>query len=63
MDGQTGILVEPRDLLAYGRAVRALLDDERTAHEMGRAGHEHVAHEFLGDRHLEQWAQLLEQLT
>ena len=62
VSGDTGVLVDPHDLPAYGRAVCGLLDDERTADEMGHAGHERVARDFLGDRHLEQWAQLFEQL-
>ena len=61
--GETGSLVDPLDLDAYARAVRTLLEDPPLANRMGVAGRERVRHEFLGDRHLEQWARLFEGLA
>jgi trehalose synthase len=61
--GITGDLVDPHDLNAFGRAVRSLLDNEYRAIQMGNAGHDRVAREFLGDRHLEQWAQVFEHVS
>jgi trehalose synthase len=61
--GVTGALVASDDLGAFGAAVRGLLDDQATATQMGRAGRDRVAREFLADRHLEQWAQLFEHLS
>jgi trehalose synthase len=63
VSGETGWLVEARDLDQYAEAVRSLLDDEAAARAMGAAGRERAASEFLGDRHLEQWAQLFERLA
>jgi trehalose synthase len=63
ISGETGWLVEAHDLTEYAVAVRSLLDDEAAAHLMGTAGRERATAEFLGDRHLEQWAQLFERLA
>ena len=38
VEGETGILVEPRDGIALARAVSALLDDPVRRERMGRAG-------------------------
>jgi trehalose synthase len=57
----TGVLLEdPRDLSAFGRAVRGLLDHPEEAATMGRRAHRRVKAHFLNDRHLLQWARLLE---
>ena len=63
VSGETGWLVDAHDLDQYADAVRSLLDDEATARSMGAAGRGRAAAEFLGDRHLEQWAQLFERLA
>jgi trehalose synthase len=63
VSGETGWLVDAHNLTEYAQAVRALLDDSAAAERMGAAGRERAAAEFLGDRHLEQWAQLLERLA
>lgn len=62
VDGETGSLVDPLDLGAYANAVCALLADPDLSNRMGAAGRERVRNEFLGDRHLEQWAGLFDQL-
>ncbi len=57
-DGETGVLVEPRDLEGFARAVRELLDDPERAAGIGRAAREEVRHNFLGPRHLTQYVEL-----
>ena len=57
---ETGSLVDATDLDEYARAVRAVLADPEMERRMGNAGHARARDHFLGDRHLEQWAQLLE---
>jgi trehalose synthase len=61
--GETGCLVDPHDLEDYARAVCSLLSDARGAERMGAAGRERARTFFLGDRHLERWAALFEQLS
>ena len=56
----TGVLLrDPADLAAFGSAVRQLLDNPDNAQRMGKAGQEHIREHFVGDRHLLQWAQLI----
>jgi trehalose synthase len=63
MDGKTGLLVrDPSDLRSFGAAVQRLLSDEADASQLGREARAHVAQRFLGDRHLLQYAALLEEL-
>jgi trehalose synthase len=60
VDG-TGILLrDPADLAAFGSAVRKLLDSPDDARLMGEAGKEYIRENYVGDRHLAQWAQLIE---
>jgi trehalose synthase len=63
VEGETGYLVDPLDLERFSEVVAALLDDAALSNQMGVAGRERVRDLFLGDRHLEQWAQLLEPLA
>jgi trehalose synthase len=57
--GETGLLLDdPRDLDAFAASVDALLADPGRAESMGAAGHRRARDLFLGDRHLEQWAEL-----
>jgi trehalose synthase len=57
----TGILIEdPRDLPSFGRAVRHLLEHPDEAMTMGRRGRRHVRSRYLSDRHLLDYAQLVE---
>ena len=58
----TGYLVEPDDLDAFGRRVAALLEDPPAAERIGAAAQVRVRDHFLGPRHLEQWADLLERV-
>ena len=63
-DGVHGLLVsDPGDLRAFGAAVERLLRDGETAARLARAARERALAEYLGDRHLEQYAQLFERLA
>jgi trehalose synthase len=58
-DGETGVLIDrPDDLAAFGAAVENLLADPGRAHALGEAAHRRAKDEFLGDRHLERYADL-----
>jgi trehalose synthase len=62
-DGTSGRLVDdPRDLAAYGAAVRDLLADRERARRMGRAAQERVRDGFLPVRSLLQYVNLIERL-
>jgi trehalose synthase len=59
-DGVDGLLIDdPQDLGAFATAVRALLEDPTEARTMGEAAHERVRDNFLADRDLGQWMELL----
>ena len=63
-DGVHGLLVEePTDLVAFGAAVESLLRDREEAARLAQNAQQRVIDEFLGDRHLEQYAVLFEQLA
>jgi trehalose synthase len=63
VDGVHGLLVEdPRDLGVFGSAVEMLLRDRAGAGKLGENARGRAGAEFLGDRHLEQYGRLLEQL-
>ncbi len=63
VSGEHGLLVDdPRDPAEFGQAVRRLLDDSPYAELLGENARQRATAEFLGDRHLEQYAQLFEQL-
>jgi trehalose synthase len=59
VDGTGILLADPADLAAFGSAVRQLLDSPNDARRMGEAGQEYIRENFIGDRHLMQWAQLI----
>jgi trehalose synthase len=61
-DGDTGYLVEPRDLEAFGERVNALLRDPHSAERMGEAARTRVRDLFLGPRHLGQYVELLQRV-
>ncbi len=54
-DGTGILLPDPRDLGAFGAAVRTLLDDPVAADRMGQA---HVTENYVGDRHLLRYERL-----
>jgi trehalose synthase len=56
----TGILLsDPADLAAFGSAACLLLGDRDQAARMGRAAHDHVREQYVGDVHLLRYAKLL----
>jgi trehalose synthase len=57
-DGTGILLPDPRDLEAFGAAVRRLLDDPGEAGRIGRAAHSHIAKHYVGDLHLLRYAEL-----
>jgi trehalose synthase len=62
-DRMTGLLVsDPTDLRAFGAAVESLLRNRNEAERLAENARRRVIDEFLGDRHLEQYALLFEQL-
>ena len=59
-----GLLVsDPADLPAFGAAVESLIRDREHAAQLAQDARRRVIDEFLGDRHLEQYAALFEQLA
>jgi trehalose synthase len=63
IDGQHGLLVpDATDLRAFGSAVETLLRDSASAQRLGANARTRAGAEFLGDRHLEQYGRLLQQL-
>jgi trehalose synthase len=59
VDGVSGVLVDPEDLEACGRAVAGLLADPGRASSMGKEAQERVRDEFLGARHLMQYLEII----
>jgi trehalose synthase len=60
----TGVLLaDPLDLRAFGDVVSDLIDDPVRARELGQNAREHVLDNFVGDRHLIRYADLLERLS
>jgi trehalose synthase len=62
VDGESGLLVEPRDLEAFGAAVVRLLTEPTFATEIARNAQERVLASFLGPRHLTQYVDLFAKL-
>ena len=63
-DGTHGLLVgDPKDLREFGAAVESLLRDPDEAGRLALNARRRVLDEFLGDRHLEQYGALFEQLA
>ena len=64
VDGLDGLLIEdPHDLQACAVAFGRLLDEPDLATRLGRSAQARVLAEFVGDRHLEQYADLLDRLV
>jgi trehalose synthase len=57
-DGTGILLPDPRDLRAFGVAVRELLDDPDEADRMGQAAHDRIRERYVGDLHLLRYAGL-----
>lgn len=62
-DGETGFLVDPSDLEAFGQRVVELMRDPRLANRVGQAARSRVRDEFLGPRHLTQYVDLLDRIV
>ena len=60
VDGETGVLVDPRDLGAFGHAVTGLLNDPARAARLGEQARIRVREAFLGPRHLTQYVDLFD---
>ena len=64
VDGESGILISnPRDLDAFGGAVRALLSDAALARRVGKGAHDRVREHFLAPQHLRRYFELIERLA
>ena len=61
-DGETGLLVEPRDLRGFAEATLRLLSRPAEAREIGLRAREEVRDEFLGSRHLGQYSELFDSM-
>jgi trehalose synthase len=58
-DHEDGLLIDdPADLDAFGGAVRLLLENPDLATRLGETAHQRVQDQYLGDRHLERYAEL-----
>jgi trehalose synthase len=62
VDGESGLLVEPHDLEAFGAAVVRLLTEPTFATEIARNAQQRVLASFLGPRHLTQYVDLFARL-
>jgi trehalose synthase len=58
VDGESGVLVEPRDLDGFAAAIVELIDDPARAEAIGTAAQTRVRDQFLGSRHLGQYLDL-----
>ena len=60
VDGEHGLLLpDPSDLETFGALVRRLLSEPEVARRLGEQGRERVREQYLGLRHLIQYAELL----
>ena len=58
--GETGhLLTDPDDLATFAETLAELLADAAETDRMGRNGQQRASEHFLGDRHLQQWAQVI----
>ena len=52
VEGETGLLVPPRDVEAMAAALRRMLTDEALRRRMGQAGKERADREFSAERYV-----------
>jgi trehalose synthase len=63
IDGESGLLVEdPTDTEAFATAVRRLLEDRAFAETLGQNARQRAREQYLGVRHLTQYAELLKRV-
>ena len=64
LDDSSGILLkDPRDLVAFGDALRRLLDDPDLARQMGDDARTRAIEHFISTRHLTQYVELFTELV
>jgi trehalose synthase len=64
VSGRDGLLLpDPTDLDHFGETIRSVLTDDGLAGRLGAAARARVHDQFLGDRHLTQYADLVEALV
>ena len=61
-DGETGILIPPRDSGALAKAIITILKDERLARRMGEAGKRRIDERFTAQTMVEKISQVYEEL-
>ena len=57
------LLDDPHDSAAFAGALRRVLGDEGLASRLGAAAHARVLDQYVGDRHLEQYAEVFARLV
>jgi trehalose synthase len=62
-DGVSGILVDPRDLTAFGNAVEILVSDATMAEGLGAAARHRVRERYLAPAYLGAYLELIAELT
>ena len=62
VDGESGLLVDPTDIVGFGAVVRDLVLDPARRERLGAAAQERVRDEFLGVRHLTEYVDLFERV-
>jgi trehalose synthase len=62
-DGVHGILVDPRDLTAFGNAVELLIDDPSLAEGLGAAAQRRVRERYLAPEYLGAYLELFSELA
>jgi trehalose synthase len=60
VDGESGVLVDPADIPAFGAVVRDLVLDPERRDRLGTAAQARVRDQFLGVRHLTQYVELFD---
>jgi trehalose synthase len=64
VDGESGVLLaDPEDLDEFARSLARLLADEALAQRLGEGAYQRVKDNFLGDRHLAQYVDLVTDLV
>jgi glycosyltransferase involved in cell wall biosynthesis len=63
VDGETGLLVPPRDHHALARAIATLLKDHQRREQMGAAGLERVQRMFSAERMVEKTLEVYRNLS
>jgi len=61
-DGKSGLLVEPKDIEAFGHAISLLVNDRDRAARIGAAARSRIREQFLAPRHLMQQGHLIRTL-